>query len=873
MTLAVTAVRLEYRSDSPVVGVPRPRVSWKVATDTPEWTQAAAEMEWVIEDSRHVAALSGSTSHLVPWPFEALGPRDRGRLRVRVTGPDGVASPWSDPVDVFAGHLADGEWVAQFIGLPEPSAYAQPALLRTEFDVTGEVRAATLYATAHGVYQVELNGQEVDDQILKPGWTAYQYRLVHETTDVTHHLRAGRNAVGTMLAGGWFTERYGFAGRARTIYGDQPRFAAMLVIDYADGTQQTVRTDTGWRVSGNGPVVASGIYAGETYDARRFRVGWAQPGFDDTEWVTASVANSSVIPSARSGPVVRAIEELAVLETITSPSGRTILDFGQNLVGRVRIRLAGPAGHTVRLRHAEVLEDGELATRLLRAADATDSYTLAGQTEEVWEPRFTFHGFRYVEIEGWPGAFDPAAVTAVVIHSDMERTGRFECSHPLLNRLHENVVWGMRGNFLSLPTDCPQRDERLGWTGDIQVFAPTASYLYDCNGFLASWLVDLALEQSASGGVPFVVPDVLDSAATPAAAWGDAATIVPSVLYERFADVGLLREQYPSMRRWVDQILDLAGQDRLWEGTFQFGDWLDPAAPPDRPGEAKTDPDLVASAYLFRSADLLARTAARLGQTVDAQRYADAAEAVRAAWMNRYTSPDGRIVSDTQTAYALAIVFNIVRDPQTVERMGERLAALIRRAGYRIGTGFVGTPHVADALTDTGHVDVATRLLLETECPSWLYAVIMGATTIWERWDGILPDGTINPGEMTSFNHYAFGAIADWMHRVIAGLAPREPGYRELVLAPRPAPGLDWARAELETPYGRAAVAWEASAGTITITATVPPNTRARVSLPAGSGHFDVGSGHHSWAVADTREPYVPPRQSLTGTLEPHRVA
>jgi alpha-L-rhamnosidase len=843
-------------------------VSWKVTTDAPEWTQADAEIEWSAEGNRQTATVVGHASHLVAWPFDPLAPRDRGVVRVRVTGTDGGTSAWSEPLELVAGHVTENEWAATaFIGLAEPSEHAQPARLRTEFDVTGEVRSAVLYATAHGVYQVELNGDEVDDQVLKPGWTAYQYRLVHETTDVTSLLHSGRNAIGANLAGGWYTERYGFGAQARPFYGDQPSFAAMLVIDYVDGRQQVLRTDDGWRASGTGPILTSGIYIGEAHDARRAQPGWSRPGFDDRDWEPVRVTDQGVAPSARTGPVVRRTEELPVREVITSPSGRTILDFGQNLVGRVRIRVSGPPGHTVRLRHAEVLEHGELGIRPLRRATASDSYTLAGDGDELWEPQFTFHGFRYVEVGGWPGSFDPGAVTAVVIHSDMARTGWFECSDPLVNRLHDNVVWGMRGNFLYLPTDCPQRDERLGWTGDIQVFAPTASYLYECNGFLASWLTDLALEQQTSGGVPWVVPDVLSSASTPAAAWGDAATIVPWVLHERYGDTDLLRQQYESMRAWADQILSLAGERHLWEGHFQFGDWLDPAAPPERPGDAKTDPDLVASAYLFHSTDLVARTAALLGHSADAQRYAALAETVRVAWLREYTSPGGRVMSDTQTAYALAIVFGIANDPHLVEQMGKRLAWLVRRDGHRIGTGFVGTPHVLDALVRTGHTDVAARLLRQTENPSWLYSVRMGATTIWERWDSVLEDGTINPGEMTSFNHYAFGAIADWLHRIVGGLAPLGPGYHRLAVRPRPLAALSWASTELETPYGRARVRWDSADGGITVTATVPPNTTAQVTLPDGSAPFEVGSGQHVWSVPDTRESFSTPRLSLLSTL------
>src|SRR5690606_26525560 len=352
------------------------------------------------------------------------------------------------------------------------------------------------------------------------------------------------------------------------------------------------------------------------------------------------------------------------------------------------------------------------------------------------------------------------------------------------------------------------------------------------------------------GVVPFIVPNVLERAATPAAAWGDAATVVPHVLHERFGDLGVLAAQYDSMRDWVEVLLRRAGPRLLWEGGFQFGDWLDPAAPPERPGDATTDRDLVASAHLFRSTDLLARAAALLGRDDDAAHYRKVAEEVRAAFLREYVTPAGRMMSDTQTAYAMALVYGIVTEPEDRRVMGQRLAELVRVAGYRVATGFVGTPIVQDALTDTGHLDAAARLLLQTECPSWLYPVTMGATTVWERWDSMLPDGTVNPGQMTSFNHYAFGAIADWLHRVVAGLAPAAPGYRELAIAPHPLPGLDRARTAHETPYGRAEVGWERRGDTIVVDAVVPANTTATVHLPGAEESLSVGSGTHRWEVA-----------------------
>ena len=834
------------------VATTRPPLSWQVQTTVAPWTQERAELE--LRRGREVeTAVVGEDSVRVPWPFEPLSSGEEASLRVRVSGSGDTVSDWSEPLRIRAGFLEPGGWAATSIGLAEPSEEAQPGLARSEFNTDGEVRQALLYATALGGYQVSINGTDVDDHVLKPGWSSYAYRTVHDTTDVAALLKPGRNAIGVRFAGAWATERFGFRTNARRVYADQPAVAVQLRIDYVDGRRTEVLSDGSWRTSG-GPLLASGIYPGEVFDARAEIAGWSEPGFDDSGWRPAARRPDIVTPQARVAPPVRRFERLPVREVITSPSGRTLLDFGQNLVGRLRLEVAGPAGTVITLRHAEVLEHGELGTRPLRGAAATDRYTLRGGGTETWEPEFTFHGFRYAEVEGWPGDLDPAAITAVVLHSDMARTGWFSCSDDLVNRLHENVVWGQRGNFLSVPTDCPQRDERLGWTGDIQVFAPTATFLFDCRDFLASWLADLAREQQAAGGVvPFVVPHVLGEP-RPAAAWGDAATVVPSVLHERFGDLDVLRDQFASMRAWTDLLLRLAGERHLWEGDFQYGDWLDPTAPPEYPAEAKASQDLVATAYVFRSADLTSRAAELLGDADAAAHYAESAETVRGAFLAEYVTPAGRMMSDAQTAYALAIVFGLARTEQH-QALGNRLAELVREYGYRIGTGFVGTPIINDALTQTGHADVAARLLTQTECPSWLYPVTMGATTIWERWDSMLPDGTINPGQMTSFNHYAFGAVADWLHRVLAGLAPAEPGYRRLRIEPHPLPGFDFADAAHETPYGKAAVRWDRSGDEVTFSATVPAGVTADVLLPDGARH-QVGSGEHAWtAIAPYRRP------------------
>lgn len=850
----IADLRAEHRRDAQGIGTGRPRLSWRVETARPGWQQAAYAVEVSgLDGQRHgqTGRVVGSESVLVAWPFAPLQSRERVALRVRVWGTDGDPSPWSAAHPVEVGLLEATDWRARFV-TPDWDGTSQAArpspLLRHEFDVRPGVAYARLYATALGVYEARLNGQVVGDHVLDPGWTSYPHRLRYQTFDVTHLVREGRNTLGAMLGDGWYRGRLGWKG-GQSLYGDRLAWLAQLEVHYADGSVDTVVTDETWRAA-SGPILASDIYDGETYDARLERPGWAEPGYADGDWAGVRVvARDPTTLVAPSGPPVRRTELLAPLSISRSPSGKTIVDFGQNLVGRLRLTVQGEAGQTVTLRHAEVLEDGELCVRPLRTAKATDYYTLRGGAAETWEPRFTFHGFRYAEIDGWPGELRLDDLRAVVCHSDMERAGWFECSDPLLNRLHQNAVWSMRGNFLDLPTDCPQRDERLGWTGDIQVFTPTATFLYHAAGFLQSWLADLAAEQAVAGGsVPFVVPNVLHDGATARAAWGDAAVIVPWTLYERYGDVGLLAAQYASMRAWVDHLAGLAGESRLWDEGFQFGDWLDPSAPPHQPWAARTPMRVVATAYFAHSANLLARAARVLGHVEDAARYAALAAEVRAAFVAAYVSPEGIVEGDGQTGYALALQFGLLPDAARRAAAARRLLELVRENGYRIGTGFVGTPLIADALCGTGHQDAAFHLVMQTQCPSWLYPVTMGATTIWERWDSLLPDGRVNPGEMTSFNHYALGAVADWLHRVVGGLAPAAPGYRHLAIRPRPGGGLTYAEARHVTPYGPAACRWRITGESIEVQAVVPPNTTATVTLPGRDAEpLEVGSGAHTW--------------------------
>jgi alpha-L-rhamnosidase len=850
MTTVVEGLRAEHGTPALGIGVAAPRLSWRTATDVPGWWQAGYEVE---VDGVAQGRVDHDDSLFVAWPVAPLRSRQVVVVRVRVWGSDGGGSEWSDPLVVEAGLLDPTDWSAEWItpaGRAPATGPAPVPFLRRAFAIGGgmaDVARARLHVTSAGVHRVEINGVVVGDHVLAPGWTSYPHRLRYDTHDVTGMLRDGENVIGAVVADGWWAGRLGWDG-ARALYGDRLGLLAQLELTRTDGSVEVVGTDDRWRWS-PGPVLAADLYDGEVHDARLALDGWSSPGFDDGAWSGVDRFSPTVgALVAPTGPPVRRTELVPVVEVLTTPAGRTVLDLGQNLVGRMRFTVDGPRGTTVTLRHAEVLEHGEPAYRPLRTAEATDRYTLRGGGPETWEPEFTFHGFRYVEVEGWPGALDPDAFTAVVLHSDMERTGTFTCDHELLDRFHRNVVWGMRGNFLDVPTDCPQRDERFGWTGDLQVFAPTAAFLYDVGGMLEGWLADLAAEQRRDGSVPVIVPMVAGLLLPPlAAGWSDAVTVVPSVLHRHLGDLGVLADRYAAMRAWVDHLAGRMGDRRLWRGDFQFGDWLDPSAPPELPFKGMTAPEVVATAYAARSARIVADVAALLGHDDDATHYGGLADEVGAAFRDEYLTPNGRLMSDSTTAYALTLRFGLVEDQERRSQLARHLARTCRDSFFTISTGFLGTPEVLPALTDVGRTDVAYRLMTQTGCPSWLYSVTMGATTVWERWDSLMPDGTVNPGGMTSFNHYAFGAAAQWLHETVGGLAPASPGHRRLRIAPEPGPGVTTAEATLRTPYGRASCRWRVEGSVVSLVVEVPPNSTATVVRPGLADELEVASGSHHW--------------------------
>lgn len=831
-----TSLRVDRMVKAEGIDSAQPLLSWIVESSRRGTMQSAYEIS-VYEGQRRIwntGKVLSDISTGVRYDGPALKSGTRYSWQVRVWDDKGKVSKWSPRSSWLMGLRSVDEWRARWIE-PAEQSVASP-LMRRSFTLSKPIASAVAYITAHGMYEAELNGEKIGNAHYAPGWTTYHTRLQYQTYDVTSQLRVGKNTFGIELGHGWYHSVLGWAADSgRTTYPIKSMGAlAQIVITFRDGTQQVIATDSEWRCS-TGDILSSTLYDGEVVDARCEQKGWSQPDFDDSSWSAVQVADYPLtdLVATESEPVVTH-EIRRPVKVITTPAGEKVLDFGQNLVGREIFTYKGRPGQKITISHAEVLDEkGNFYTVNLRSARAQSTYICSGE-EDRFEPKFTFYGFRYLKVEGVDGELDPDDFQAAVIFSDIGENGNFSSSNELVNQLQSNIQWGLRGNFLDVPTDCPQRDERLGWTGDAQVFFRTATFNRDVQNFFRRWLKDLAADQDSEGRVTDIVPNLRGLVGQGHVGWGDAATIIPWQHYMAYGDRSILEDQYSSMKAWVDFVIRDSGDSYLWNKGWHYGDWLFYSVNNDNAGDsAVTYTPLVQQCFFANSASIMARTAEILGHDEDARYYADVAAKAREAFCQNYLTPSAMLVSSTQTAYVLALNFDMLPESER-PKAAAHLAANIEKYGH-ITTGFLGTPYICHVLTKFGYNDLAYKLLLRDEYPGWLYPVTMGATTIWERWNSMMPDGTIPDNGMNSFNHYSYGAIGDWLYRDAVGLYETSAGFKTIAVKPHPGADFTQMRASQLTPYGLAEAEWRKQEGLFSLQVTIPVNTTAEIYVPSSS--------------------------------------
>ena len=844
--LIAEKLRCEYKENPMPISTQKPRLSWVLSSESRNVMQYAYQIQVSKNDIEFTSLVweSGKTnsdvSVHVEYEGQSLSSRSRYYFRVKVWDNQGNVSDWSKPSFWETGILDEYEWIGDFITPAievDPKIFSPSPLLRKEFNISGKVSSARIYVSALGLYELRLNGQRVGQDLLTPGFTNYKKRLQYQAYDVTALVIDGNNAVGAILGDGWFIgDVAGWLGNKNVVYGTKKALFMQLYISYSDGSEQIVVSDNSWKTS-TGPILMSQIYHGETYDARLEIQGWDKPEFNDSFWETVKIleVSKSILVSQENVPV-RKIEKILPIALINTPSGETVIDMGQNMVGFVCFKVKGQRGSRVVLKHAEVLDkDGNFYTENIRGAKQKIEYTLKGEGEETFEPHFTFHGFRYVKVEEYPGKISLENFIGVVIHSDMEKIGDFVCSNELINKLQHNILWGQKGNFVDIPSDCPQRDERLGWTGDAQVFIRTACFNMNVAPFFEKWLKDMKSDQLENGGIPFVIPHVLEEWSHSSSGWGDAAVICPWNIYLCYGDQRILKEQYESMKAWIEFIKSNSQDGLIWNTGFHFGDWL---ALDAKEGSyfGATSNDLISTAFYANSVKLFTKAASILNNKEDIKEYSELYHKIVEAFRMEFITPNGRIADSTQTAHVLALIFDLV-DEKHKKRTVDNLAKLIEDNNFHLTTGFLGTPYLCHALSENGRADIAYKLLLQTEYPSWLYPISKGATTIWEHWDGIKPDGSMWSADMNSFNHYAYGAIGDWLYRVVAGIDSddKAAGYKRIIIKPMPGGDLQYAYAELNSMYGMIKSGWKIENGEMQIDITIPHNTKAEVTLPGAN--------------------------------------
>lgn len=844
-------LRTEYRENSIGLTDKAPRFSWKMESEEKDTLQTAYEIK-VTDENANVVWNSGKKasdqSVLIPYEGEKLA--DEMLYKVEVSVADNHGNVESIEGTFETGIFDNTEFTAKMITSDFPAEETACPVFGKTFAIDKKVKKARLYATAHGVYEVTLNGQTVGDYRMAPGWTSYHNRLQYQIYDVTEQL-AAENEIAITVGNGWYKGIFGFTCEPNR-YGTQAGAFLELHVEYEDGSKDVIATDETWSVK-TGEIRYSEIYMGETIDTDAPEIAEGNVVVKDFD---------KAVLTAQENEPVRITEKIEGKELIVTPKGERLVDFGQIVTGVVEVHVKGEKGQKIVIRHAEVLDkDGNFYPETLRQAKSIDTFICNGE-EQIFRPHFTFHGFRYICVEGME-EFTADQFIACVTHSDMEKTGDFNCSNKKVNQLQSNITWGQRGNFLDIPTDCPQRDERLGWTGDAQVFSWTAAFNRNTALFYTKWMRDVAAESSLEKGVPHVVPDILGQYSS--SAWSDVAVIVPWVVYQMYGDKGILEENWKCMHEWVDYIKNNCEENGLWQSGFQYGDWLalDKEESADRTGA--TDKYMIANAYYLYVTDLVKKTAEVLGKDEEAKKYAELHETTLDAFQREYYTETGRIVSETQTGAILSLYFDLAREKDR-KRILNTLLTNIENHKNHLSTGFVGTPYICHALSENGAHEMAATLFMKEDYPSWLYAVNMGATTIWERWNSIKPDGTFDESGMNSLNHYAYGSVGDWMYRKVAGLSQLEPGYKKFQVKPMFVKGIEECGTEFESVYGKIVTNTSCKNGKIHVHVEVPANTTAVIVLPEKEEEHEVGSGVYDYEY-DTETSLVVERFSMDSTL------
>jgi len=788
----------------------------------------------------------------VKYNGKPLTSRQKVYWQVKYWNQEEEVSKWSEINNFELGLLSNKEWSAKWVGLDtkkeqvlgsQETIIHRPQYLRKDFELSNDVASARLYITAKGVFDVAINGENISDDVMPPGYTPYKKRIETITYDVGNLIESGQNTIGIEVASGWHSSRLGWR-KALWVDTETPKVLCQLEMTMKDGSKEMIVSDETWKGTTNGPIRLSEIYDGETYDANLEMPNWTTNNFSDKNWEkvnTFPITDEIRLEPKRHTPVKSKIE-LATKEIITKEN-TVIFDLQQNMVGVPLLKVPMKKGETLKIRFAEMLSpDGSFYTKNYRTAQSTNYYTASKDGLIEWKPKFTFHGFRYVELSGFDASQEPSKdwVKGLVQYSDFEKNGTFTSSHEKLNQLQSNIVWGLRGNFFDIPTDCPQRDERMGWTGDAQVFGPTSMFNADVYKFWASWMQSVRESQFKDGGVPWVVPDVLFNNKV-SAGWGDVCTIIPWKIYQRTGDKSILEENFEMMKGWV--AYHQKNSKNMISKMGFFGDWLQPY-PENGNNRGDTKQSVIGTAFFAHSAKLTAKTAKALGKEKEFQKYENLYKEVSKRFANQFFDENGKVknATETQTTYLLALAFGML-PAQKQEGAKVQLLKKIAEADNHLRTGFLGTPLLSEVLDETGEIDLMYTLLFKETYPSWFYSINQGATTIWERWNSYSKKDGFNPQNMNSLNHYAYGAIGEWMYERIGAIAPLEAGYKVIRIAPKPRKPLTSASTELETPYGKAASSWKINEGQFTLNVTIPPNTTAKVVVPGVNINFDSNDG------------------------------